>query len=94
MKYNSERSELISKRTLNMNPCRKKKISFRTTEDMMNLIYTMAEMAQMNLSDFLRYLVYEEHYRIIDLVRDGVEIKAKTRAEEERIYDQIMRSVV
>ena len=69
------------------------KVSIGVSEDTKNLITTMAELAHMSISEFLRYLVKKEHHRLITDVRDGIPIEAETEEDRKRIFDQVMRAV-
>jgi hypothetical protein len=47
----------------------------------------------MSFSEFLRYLITKEHYRLIADIQDGIPIRAETEGDRQRIFDQIMRAV-
>ena len=90
----AERVKEISDLTLRFDPIKNNKISFSVSLDSKNLIDTMAELAHMSISGFLRYLINEEHRRLIVEIRNGVPIEAGTEEDRQRIFDQIMRSVL
>jgi hypothetical protein len=90
----AERAKEISDLTLEFDPIKNNKISFGVSLDSKNLIDTMGELAHMSISEFLRYLINEEHRRLITIIRDGVAIEAETEEDRQRIFDQIMRSVL